>query len=189
MVPSTSHSFMHLVGPLQTLHSMRIFRKFPWSKYLSTNLARSRSGSGVLLSSYAADHVWAPRTIHKPCTDGCSDTWFLRIEPVTIEKHVDLAFPIFERILFFCKAYYLLEAVPIIPVYVSEQTFLIFVRKRCSYAVVLDTFCVVSVAPIGFVYISTPILSTWVTCPFSTCFSMAAGSIHNHRSYRCMVCG
>ncbi len=27
--------------------------------------------------------------IHKPCTDNCSG---LRIEPVTIEKHIDLAF-------------------------------------------------------------------------------------------------
>ncbi len=41
--------------------------------------------------------------------------------------------------------------------YVSEQTFLTFVRKRCSYGVILDTFCVVLVAAIGFVYISTPI--------------------------------
>ncbi len=68
-------------------------------------------------------------SIHKPFTDNCGG---LRLEPVTIEKHVNLALPIFERTLFFCKAYFLLEVVPIIPVYVSEQTFL---RKRCSYGV------------------------------------------------------
>ena len=38
-------------------------------------------------------------SIHKPCTDSCGG---LKIEPVTIEKHVDSAFPIFERILLFC---------------------------------------------------------------------------------------
>ena len=31
---------------------------------------------------------------------------------------------------FFCKAYFLLETVLIIPVYVSEQTFLIFVQEK-----------------------------------------------------------
>ena len=36
----------------------------------------------------------------KPCTDNCGD---LRIEPVTIEKHVDLAFTIFECIFYFFK--------------------------------------------------------------------------------------
>ena len=93
-------------------------------------------------------------SIHKPCTDKCGG---LKIErSVTIEKHVDLALPIFEHIfLFVCKAHFLLEAGPIIPVYVSEQTFLIFVRKRCSYGVFLDTFCVVSLAAIGFVYVCT----------------------------------
>ncbi len=40
-------------------------------------------------------------SIHKPCTDSCGG---LRIEPVTIEKHIDLAFPIFERILFFLQS-------------------------------------------------------------------------------------
>ncbi len=37
-------------------------------------------------------------------------------------------------------------------------------------------------------HLHSPLLSKWATCPFSTCFSMVAGSIHNHRSYRCMVC-
>ena len=35
-----------------------------------------------------------------PCTDSCGG---LRIEPVTIEKHVDLALPIFELILYFLQ--------------------------------------------------------------------------------------
>ena len=48
------------------------------------------------------------------------------IEPSTIEKHADLALPLFEHILFFLKSlFFLLEAVPIIPD-VSEQTFLIY---------------------------------------------------------------
>ena len=37
------------------------------------------------------------------------------IEPVTIETNIDAA--IFERFSFFCKAYCLLDIVPIIPVY------------------------------------------------------------------------
>ena len=47
-------------------------------------------------------------SIHKPCTDNCGG---LRIELVTIEKHIDLALPFFELL-----AYFLLEAVLIIPV-------------------------------------------------------------------------
>ena len=40
-----------------------------------------------------------PQTMHAMhCTDNCGG---LRIEPVPIEKHVDLAFPIFEHIFFF----------------------------------------------------------------------------------------
>ena len=62
-------------------------------------------------------------------------------------------------------------------VHVSDQTFLIFFRKKMQLTV--DTFCVVSVAVIRFVYISTRITFYMGHMSFSTCFSMVAGSIHN----------
>ena len=46
-------------------------------------------------------------SIQKPCTDNCSG---LRIEPITTEKHIDLALPIFECI-FFCEAYFFADSV------------------------------------------------------------------------------
>ncbi len=48
--------------------------------------------------------LFIDQIIQKPCTDNCSG---LKIEPITIEKHIDLALPIFEHILFFCKAFFL----------------------------------------------------------------------------------
>ena len=57
------------------------------------------------------------------------------------------------------------------------------------YGVILDAFCVVSVAAIGFVYISTPITFYMGHMSFFDVLFNGAGSIHNHRSYQCMVCG
>ena len=48
-------------------------------------------------------------------------TCIYNIEPVTIENHIVTALTFFLCFFFFCKAYCLLEVVPIIPVYISKQ--------------------------------------------------------------------
>ena len=115
-------------------------------------------------------------SIHKPCTDNCGG---LKIEPVTIEN-INLVLPIFLNIFyFFFKAYFLLEVLFRLSVYVSEQTFQIFVRNRCRlYSVFLDTFSVVLITTIELVYICNPItFYRGRICAFSTCFSIVTGSI------------
>ncbi len=120
--------------------------------------------------------------------------WF-RIDVVSIgknkkQKRVAVALPAFECICF-CKPYFLLEAVPIFPMYISKETFLIFVMKKCSCSQFLGTFCVVLLATIGFVYICIPIAFTWVTYHAlrSTQFPMLTGSVLKPPQYQCMVCG
>ncbi len=53
------------------------------------------------------DHKLDRNIYPQPCTDSYGGGLTLRIELVTIvEKHINLAFPIFEHIYFFCKAYF-----------------------------------------------------------------------------------
>ena len=83
----------------------------------------------------------------------------LRIEPITIEKPVDLALLIFERILFFLHLLFARSCSDYPCVFVNKS-FWFLKKMHLRYGVFWThfvTICVVSIAAIRFVYICTPI--------------------------------
>ncbi len=102
---------------------------------------------------------------------------------------------IFSAKLFFARRCYNYPCGGCVSVYVSEQTLLIFVKDAAT--VFFWTHFVLLWSPqSGLFYISAlPLLSTWVTCLFSKCFSMLRILSSKFKPpqlsllLQCMVCG
>ena len=135
---------------LQHVQSLKSAIRFQ-SSMISDDLLKwdSQNQSKTKLTRFWVDRNIYPQTGTNSC-DG------LRIEPVTIEKHVDLAFTIFEHILFCLESLFKLFRLSLCML--MNKPFWFSLEKDAATVLNLDTFWVASsVAAIGFVYISTPI--------------------------------